>query len=129
MPQFLWHEMNRAVREDVDHRDHHEREWMDWAEVAARPFMLYLQYLTFRDLGDRDKQQVAFAGLQYINSSGEELRKLYHVETFWNLLGHCYELEGNVQQALHVYRQSKSYMPRNNAANHHIARLETDTNQ
>jgi len=129
VPQFLWHEMNRAVGDDVDHRNHYERKWMDWAEVDARPFLLYLQYLTFRDLGDQHKQQEAFAGLQYIASSFEDLNKLYHVETFWNLLGHCYEMEGNVKKALRVYRHSQRHKPRNNAANHHIARLERDMNQ
>jgi len=129
VPQFLWTEMHRAVGDNFDHRSCHERQWMDWAEVDARVFLLYLQYLTFRDLRDRHKQQEAFAGLQYISSSHEEWNKLYHGETFDNLLGHCYELEGNVQQALHMYRLSQRYMSRNNAANHHIARLETDVNQ
>jgi len=128
VPQFLWKEMDRAVGDDVDHRSHHERHWMDWAEVDARPFLLYLQYLTFHDLGDLHKQQEAFAGLQYIVSSDEERNELYHMETFFNLLGHCYELEGNVQQALGVYRRSQRFIPRNNAANHHIARLERDMN-
>jgi len=129
VPQFLWHEMNRAVEDDVDHRDCHDREWMDWAEVDARPFLLYLKYLTFRDLGDRDKQQKAFDSLKYIATSCEELNKLYHQETVRNVYGHCLELEGNVQQALRVYRHSQRYRPRNNAANHHIARLERDMNQ
>jgi len=128
VPQFLWHEMDRAVGDDVDHRNTHERKWMDWAQVDSRPFMLYLQYLTFRDLGDRHRQQEALDGLQYIYNT-EECDKLYHGETFFNLIGHCYEMEGNVQQALLVYRDSQSYTPRNNAANHHIARLERDMNQ
>jgi len=129
VPQILWNEMHRAVGDDVDHRDICDREWMNWADLDSRPFMLYLQYLTFRDLGDRHRQQEAFDGLKYIASSGEELDKLYHGETFDNLLGHCYELEGNVQQALHMYRRSQRFKPRNNAANHHIARLERDMNQ
>jgi len=129
VPRFLWNEMHRAVGDDVDHRNHHEQKWMDWAEVDARPFLLYLQYLTFRDLGDQHKQQQVFDRLKYIVSSHEERNELYHVETFLNLLGHCLELEGNVQQALHMYRRSQRFQTRNNAANHHIARLERDMNQ
>jgi len=129
VPQFLWNEMNRAVGDDVDRRNYNEREWMDWAEVDTRPFLLYLQYLTFRDLGDRHKQQKAFDSLKYIATSHDEWNKLFHPETVGNLYGHCLELEGNVQQALIVYRDSQSYKPRNNAANHHIARLERDMNQ
>jgi len=129
VPQFLCHEMNRADGDDLDHRNKKEREWMDWAEVDARPFLLYLQYLTFRALGDRHKQQEAFACLQNINSSREELNKLYHVETFWNLLGHCYEMESNMQLALRVYRRSHRKRSWNNAAHNHIARLERDMKQ
>jgi len=49
-PRFLWCEMYRAVGDDIDYRHHTERKWMDWAEVDARPFLLYLQYLTYRGL-------------------------------------------------------------------------------
>jgi len=123
-PQFLWCEMYRAVGDDVDHRDFNERHWMDWAEVDARPFLLYLQYLTYRGLGVRHRQLEAFHGLEDIVLSLDKLKQLYHWETALNLLGHCWELEGDVQRALRVYKASLLLRPRNNAANWHKQRLE-----
>ena len=121
-PLFLWYEMC-DVEDDVYTRNSSERKWVNWFEVDSRPFLLYLQFLTFRGLGVRHRQLEAFAGLQYIMRS-DERKHLYHPETFANLLAHCHELEGDVLLALTVYRDSQCYMPRNNAANHHIARLE-----
>ena len=123
-PQFLWCEMYRDVGDSVDHRDDDEWEWMDWAVVDARPFLLYLQYLTYRGLGIRHRQLEAFYGLEDIVTSREKLKQLYHRETVVSLFGHCCELEGDVQRALHAYSTSVRNIPRNNAANWHIQRLE-----
>jgi len=123
-PPFLWYEMYRDIGDDVQYRIRSEREWMNWFEVDARPFLLYLQFLTFRGLGVRHRQLEAFSGLRFITLSPSECKELYHKETFANLIGHCYELEGNMLLALAVYRASRDAMPRNNAANHHIARLQ-----
>jgi len=123
-PWFLWCEMYRAVGDDVDHRTDNESDWMDWAEVDVRPFLLYLQYLTYRGLGVRHRQLVAFHGLKDIVTSQDKMDQLYHGETVLNLLGHCCELEGDVQRALSVYNHSVQSMPRNNAANWHTQRLE-----
>jgi len=122
-PRFLWCEMYRAVGDDVDHRTHNERQWMDWAEVDARPFRLYLQYLTFRGLGVRHRQLEAFHGLKDIVTL-DKLGQLYHAETVINLYGHCCELESDIQGALHAYDTSLRNKPRNNAANWHKQRLE-----
>jgi len=122
-PLFLWYEMCRGAGDEVDYRSHEERQWMNWAEVDARPFLFYLEYLTFRALGVRNRQQEALTCLRYILQSNEK-NKLYHPETFLNLLGHCLELEGKVEGAHAAYDVSRSIRTQNNAANHHIARLE-----
>jgi len=122
-PPFLWCEMYRAVGDDIDHRNDNERDWMDWAEVDARPFLLYLQYLTYRGLEVSHRQLEAFHGLEDIVTSREKLNQLYHPETACNLFGHCCELEGDVQRAIRVYNTSLR-RPRNNAANWHKQRLE-----
>ena len=124
-PMFLWYEMYRAVGDDVDHRDRLERNWMDWAVVDARPFLLYLQYLTYRDLGVRHRQLEGFYGLKAIVTS-DRANQLYHPATALNLYGHCCELEGGVAEALHVYNRSVQNIPKNNAANWHIQRLYDD---
>ena len=115
--------MYRAVGDDVDHRSDSQREWMDWAEVDARPFLLYLQYLTYRGLGVRHRQLEAFHRLENIVTS-DKLDQLYHHETVFNLFGHCCELEGDVEEALNAYNTSLRNKPRNNAANWHKQRLE-----
>jgi len=123
-PRFLWCEMYRVVGDAVNHRDHIEREWMDWAVVDARPFLLYLQYLTYRGLGVRHRKLEAYHRLADIVTSIDKRRQLYHLETALNLYGHCCELEGNVYRALQVYNASLRVQPRNNAANWHKQRLE-----
>jgi len=123
-PRFMWCEMYRAVGDDFDHRSRNQRQWMDWAEVDARPYLLYLQYLTYRGLGVRHRQMEAFHGLEDIVSSRDQLHKLYHDETVVNMYGHCCELEGDVQRALNAYNTSLRSRPRNNAANWHKQRLE-----
>jgi len=124
VPKFLWCEMYRAVGDDVEHRNVNQREWMDWAAVDALPFLLYLQYLTYRGLGVRHRQLDAFHRLRDIATSGVKLDRLYHSETVRNLYGHCCELEGDVQRALDAYNKSLRNRPRNNAANWHKRRLE-----
>jgi len=123
-PRFLWCEMFRAVGDDVDHRDFVQHLWMDWAEVDARPFLLYLQYLTYRGLGVRHRQLEAFHRLEDIVTSADKVTQLYHPETATNLAGHCCELENEVQEALGAYNASLRCFPRNNAANWHKQRLE-----
>jgi len=123
-PPFLWCEMYRAVGDDVNHRNYPERDWMDWAVVDARPFLLYLQYLTYRGLGLRHIQLDAFHRLDDILTSQDKVDQLYHHETALNLVGHCWELEGNLHMALKAYTASLGCQPRNNAANWHKQRLE-----
>jgi len=122
-PAILWFEMNRGVGDDVVHRHTSEQDWMDWAEVDARPFMLYLQYLTFGGLCDRQRQLQALQGLCEICTNHVTLGKMFHPETVVNLLGHCLEMEGHMERALLLYNASRNCMPRNNAANLHIHRL------
>jgi len=123
VPPILHFEMVRAVGDDIQHRDPIERVWMNWAVVDARPFLHYLQYLTFRDLGLRHRQLQAFRALRDSILDGHRQHQVFHHETAANLLAHCLELEGRIDDALRIYLASQAYMPRNNAANLHIRRL------
>ncbi|KAH3751950.1 hypothetical protein DPMN_186558 [Dreissena polymorpha] len=68
-------------------RDHNEKQWMDSAEVDARPFLHYLQYLTYGELGEREKQLNSLLVLHsYIFDKRNQIN-LYHYETALNLLG------------------------------------------
>jgi len=122
-PAILWFEMYRSVGDDVAHRTIKERIWMDWAEVDALPFMLYLQYLIFGGLRERQRQLQALDGLLDICTNPVTFGKMYHPETVDHLLCHCLEMEGDMEEALDLYNASSIAMPRNNAANLHIHRL------
>jgi len=120
-PKFLRFEMFRTVGDDIQHRHCYENQWMDFAVVDARPFMLFLQYLTYRDLGARHLQLQAFDTLRNIVSTYDGMSQVYHIKTVLHLFGHCLELEGDMLNAFSVYVTSLKIQPRNNAAKWHIA--------
>ncbi|KAH3896887.1 hypothetical protein DPMN_021071 [Dreissena polymorpha] len=124
-PYVLWFEMNRAMtEEEVAQRDCAVKWiWMDYAEVDACPFLHYLQYLTYAGQGERTKQLYALEVLEsYILDPRNEFN-MYHPETALNLLGHCYEMEGDYQMALYIYEASLFEFGTNNAANWHVQRV------
>ena len=120
-PAVLWLEMFRDVDDDLIYRHLGDSIWMDSAEVDAKPFLFYLQYMTYGGLGSRENQISAldcFVTYLRDNPTG-----MYHPETVLNLHGHCVELEGQSQLAAMAYRTSLNILPRNNAANWHLRRL------
>jgi len=122
-PPILHFEMVRAVGNDIQRRDGMERKWMNWAVVDSRPFLHYLQYLTFRGLGIRHRQQEALVLLINSTNVGYVENRVFHPETAINLLAHCWEMENDPDLALHGYLASQAKVPMNNAANWHIRRL------
>ncbi|XP_052775241.1 uncharacterized protein LOC128213514 [Mya arenaria] len=122
-PPILHYEMVRGLGEDINHRNVNERYWMNWAVVDSLPYLYYLQYLTFRDLGQRGRQRQALMNLYNCFRDASRRSQLYHGETYLNLVGHCMEMEGQPERALQGYRISVEGMPRNNAAHWHIYRL------
>jgi len=122
-PPILHFEMVRGVEDDIQHRRSNERGWMNWAVVDARPFLHYLQYLTFRDLGLRHRQLQALRTLRESILEDSRQHQMFHFETAANLLAHCWEMEGWIDDALRLYLALQTNMPRNNAANMHIRRL------
>ncbi|KAH3749984.1 hypothetical protein DPMN_184500 [Dreissena polymorpha] len=96
---------------------------MENAEVDARPLIHYLQYLTYGGLGERGNQLNALRFLaSYICDKRNRIH-MYHIETSLNLLGHCFEMEGNYENALYYYEQSLLRVSTNNAANWHVRRV------
>ncbi|KAH3897031.1 hypothetical protein DPMN_021215 [Dreissena polymorpha] len=125
-PYILWFEMNRGMTEEkVAQRNSTEKLWMVNAEVDARPFLHYLQYLTYGGLGERNKQLHAFEKLRSsCIFDPRNLINMHHLETALNLLGHCYEMEGDYQRALYYYEISLQCENTNNAANWHVQRVQ-----
>ncbi|KAH3740036.1 hypothetical protein DPMN_046731 [Dreissena polymorpha] len=112
-----------TTAEEVAQRKYIEKDWMDCAEVDTRPFLHYLQYLLYGGLGERENQLHALRVLEsYICDIGN-LINMYHRETALNLLGHCYEMEGDYEEALDYYEISLRVSGTNNAANWHVRRV------
>ncbi|XP_052260097.1 uncharacterized protein LOC127864499 isoform X2 [Dreissena polymorpha] len=124
-PYVLWFEMNRAMtEEEVAQRDQHSKHWMDYAEVDACPFLHYLQYLTYGGQGERTKQLYALEVLKsYILDPRNDIN-IHHPETALNLLGHCYEMEGDCSRACYYYEESLRFDGTKNAANWHVQRVQ-----
>ncbi|XP_052239720.1 uncharacterized protein LOC127850612 isoform X4 [Dreissena polymorpha] len=122
-PLILLFEMNRNItEEEVAQRPFNSKLWMHSAEVDARPFLYYMQYITYGGLGERDKQLHAMGVLEAYIDFRNQLN-LYHQETALNLLGHCYEMEGDYAEALNYYVWSLRCRRTNNAANWHVLRI------
>jgi len=122
VPPILHYEMIRAVGDDIQHIRVSERKWMNWAVVDSRPFLHYLQYITFRGLGLRHRQLQAFRSLGGSIVDGSHHDQVFHPKTAIHLYAHCWEMENRPEEALDLYLKSQSIMPRNNAANWHIRR-------
>ncbi|KAH3740401.1 hypothetical protein DPMN_047107 [Dreissena polymorpha] len=124
-PYILWFEMNRGMtEEEVAQRSHVEKRWMDSAEIDARTFLHYLQYLTYGGLGERNKQLHSFEILESYILNIRTAIDIHHGETALNLLGHCHEMEGDYQRALFIYDISLLVTNKNNAANWHVQRVQ-----
>ncbi|XP_052815819.1 uncharacterized protein LOC128242629 [Mya arenaria] len=123
VPPILLYEMNRAMNDDVQDREPPERNWMDMAVVDSRPYIFYLQYITYGELGLRFRQLQAQRNLMNCFGNHNILRTMHHPETASNLIAHCWEMEGNFFEALRCYMNSARNVPINNAANWHIRRL------
>ncbi|XP_052789518.1 uncharacterized protein LOC128223994 [Mya arenaria] len=120
VPGFLVYEMHRTIRpEDFHHRRKSFDDWMDLVVIDSKPFMFYLQYLTFRQLGEEERRLEALDKLH--NYVCVESRGCGYIDTALNVLGHCYELENRYELAWTGYRKSLGLLPYNNAASWHIA--------
>ncbi|KAH3710317.1 uncharacterized protein LOC127857155 [Dreissena polymorpha] len=118
-PYILRFEMNRnTTEEEIRLRNYIDHKWMNCVEVDARPFLYYLQYLTYGGLCEREKQLQAMNNLERIIFSRNN-----HGETDINMIGHCHEMEGDCNMALKLYTLSLSCRPANNAANWHFSRI------
>ncbi|XP_052776124.1 uncharacterized protein LOC128214006 [Mya arenaria] len=122
VPQHLVYEMFRtAGDEDIQQRHPaHKYEWMDQIVIDCVPFLHYLQYLTHTQLNQRDRKLRALNNLYFYISSSKDGG---HIDTAWNMLGHCYELENELNLARVCYTESLQLYPRNNAAIRHMARI------
>ena len=119
-PQALRHKMHISFGDDIQHRDPIHDNWMALAAVDCLPYLYYLQYLTYTQIGKSDLQRRSLYNLDRCVKEDHDFR---HLETAWNLLGQCLEDEQDPDAAMACYRASLEIRPRNNAANWHVQNL------
>ncbi|KAH3694130.1 hypothetical protein DPMN_081569 [Dreissena polymorpha] len=139
VPPVLLYEMNKTgFAPDFREKVNIKQELNGEARVDARVFLYYLQYLTYGGLGIRDKQNVVLTKFEdYISTNLDDLkeisyadgrnREVSHMATALNLLGHCWEMEGDLSKAFSKYALSRDSKPNNNPANWHIERLSVNS--
>ncbi|XP_053395451.1 uncharacterized protein LOC123523865 [Mercenaria mercenaria] len=118
VPHELRHETFRSTQEDLAFRG--EDNWMDLAVIDSLPYLYFLQYKTYSNLGRQEDKQRALSNL--VRSTDQE-PNLGHRETALNILGQCMEQEDRAVDAFHCYLLSLKLRERNNAAKFHICRL------
>jgi len=121
VPEHLQYEMFRTMTHEDQQLRHGHNKWMDLVVIDCVPFLHYLQYLVYRQLGQPARKMAALQKLMdYVCQPGG-IRG--HVDTALNVLAHCRELENRPDAAFFYYQQSVQKYPRNNIANWHLARL------
>jgi len=120
VPAHLQFEMFRTMTHEDQQLRHNCNDWMDLVMIDCVPFLHYLQYLVYRQLGQPVRKLAALQKLKdYVCRSGVP----GHYDTAYHVLAHCWELENWPDEAFDLYQQSAQQIPRNNIANWHLARL------
>ncbi|XP_045156670.1 uncharacterized protein LOC123523103 [Mercenaria mercenaria] len=119
IPVELKYELFRSTGEDLAVRVFSDI-WMNWAVVDSLPYLYFLQYKTYSNLGRQDDKERALSNL--IRTIDQE-PNLAHRETALNILGQCMEQEVRPTDALNCYSLSLNVRGRSNAAKIHICRL------
>ena len=121
LSEHLQCEIFRTMTHEDQQLRHGGNIWMDLVVIDCVPFLYYLQYLVYRQLGQPARKIAALQILQdYVCQPGGIAG---HVDTAINVLAHCRELENRPDDAFGYYQQSLHAFPRNNIANWHLARL------
>ncbi|KAH3709319.1 hypothetical protein DPMN_068781 [Dreissena polymorpha] len=90
--------------------------------VDARSLLYYLQYLTYGSLRSREQQVEALS--KFVNFVLNPPYNIHHKHMTYILLGHCWEMEGDVEIAEMAYRESAALSHERNSALEHIRRIE-----
>ncbi|KAH3897273.1 uncharacterized protein LOC127864599 isoform X2 [Dreissena polymorpha] len=93
-----------------------------WVAFDARPFMYFLQYLTFGRFGERRRQETALSCLKtYVRT--ERFEQMHHYETTMSMIGYCCEVERDFDSALGYYAISLTARQDDNLAASRLLRL------
>ncbi|KAH3841165.1 uncharacterized protein LOC127879502 [Dreissena polymorpha] len=134
IPWLLQFELHKKSIARSNSNRGYKFEFSDLAVVDSIPFLFYLQYLTFRELLNRDNQLMALTKLKdYLSFESKDLPRTSDcgastplhgfIETTLAMVGHCYELEERIDRAWKTYTLSLRLSKLNNAAVWHLFRL------
>ncbi|XP_052766967.1 uncharacterized protein LOC128207840 [Mya arenaria] len=96
--------------------------WYKWKNnvvIDCIPFLYYLQHLTYRELHKPLRAQTALLHLHEYTIGPPK----GHIDTTFNMLGHCFELQNRLDQAWMCYGRSLDIYDRDNVSLLHLARL------
>jgi len=121
VPEHLQYEMFRTMTHEDQQLRHCDNKWMDLVVIDCVPFLHYLQYLVYRQLGQPARKMAAAQKIgDYVCQPGGIEG---HVDTALHVLAHFCELENQPDAAFDYYQQSLQHFPRNNIGSWHLARL------
>jgi len=121
VPEHLQHEMFRTMTNEDQELRHNDNNWMDLVVIDCVPFLYYLQYLVYRQLGQPARKMAAQWKLHDYVFQPDCPRG--HDDTAAHALAHCAELENRPDLALDLYQESVKHYPKNNIANWHVTRI------
>ncbi|XP_052766913.1 uncharacterized protein LOC128207812 [Mya arenaria] len=116
IPQHLTYEMLRSI--EAEHGQHYI-DWKNNVVIDCIPFLYYLQHLTYRELSQHRRAQAALHNLhEYTTGTLHG-----HIDTAFNMLGHCFELQNRLDLAWMCYGRSLEIYDRDNVSIWHAARI------
>jgi len=123
VPEHLRYEIYRTQTQEDRKKRHPVNDWMDQVVIDCQPFLFYLQYLVYRQMGQHDRQDEAWQNMKdyFTFIKQEQIRG--HIETAFHVSAHCCELVNRSDVAWKLYQLSIQDCPNNNAAWIHLIRL------
>jgi len=123
VPEHLRYEMYRTQTQEDRKKRHQEHGWMDLVVIDCLPFLFYLQFLVYRQMGQQDRQAVALQNLDHYFTFAWLEQIVGHRETALHVFAHCWELVNRSDKAWGDYQSSIKAFHTNNAAWIHLIRL------
>jgi len=125
VPEHLRCEMDRTQTQEDQKQRNMDNKWMDLVVIDCVPFLYYLQYLVYRQIGRPGRTYVPVANLEAYAFKPEGM--FGHCETATHVLAHTMELDNRIDNARCLYEQSLSIFATNNVAILHLMRLYNTT--
>jgi len=126
VPEHLRYEMYRTQTQEDRKKRHREHGWMDLVVIDCLPFLFYLQFLVYKQMGQPYRQFKAMQNQGDYFTCLKQKQIRGHGDTAANVLAHCFELvdRSNISNmAWNRYQMSIKAYPTNNAAWIHLIRL------